>query len=384
MGRTPGGGGIGRPDADTGRVASGVAAPAEGTGPADAGPPCCAAAGAGRGAGAPGGGPAGRGGSGRAATELGRPGSVGDGRVLWILRGSSCSTAATWGGPLLAGAPVATDTTGVTDTTGATDITGVATRGCATGAATAGSGRDGSAATGVGAAASTARAAAATGSTAAGRAAAGVTAAVVTAAVVAAAVTAAVVAAAGVTAAGASTAATVAGASASGTALSADVGAGAGLAADAVFFTGFDAAAAPSSTPSTGASAGFLAARFVALCSSGCSGRVRPSRSARRRRRSACASMMVEDWLFASTPIAPVSASISVFVIPSSFASSCTRMFFAKTRSAFHRRRRDGTCPDNRPLFHFYGGGFEFVHKLGTCRSERAVHNRTSPSSSEP
>lgn len=368
MGRTPGGGGIGRPDADTGRVASGVAAPAEGTGPAVAGPPCCAAAGAGRGAGAPGGGPAGRGGSGRAATELGRPGSVGDGRVLWILRGSSCSTAAAWGGPLTAGAPVATDTTGATVTTGATDVTGVATGGCATGAATAGSGRGGSAATGVGAAASTARAAGATGTTAAGRAAAGVTAAVVTAA--------------GVTAAGASTAATAAGASAAGTALSA--GAGAGLAADAVFFTGFDAAAAPSSAPSTGASAGFLAARFVAFCSSGCSGRVRPSRSARRRRRSACASMMVEDWLFASTPIAPVSASISVFVIPSSFASSCTRMFFAKTRSAFHRRRRDGTCPDNRPLFHFCGGGFEFVHKLGTCRSERAVHNWTSPSSSEP
>ena len=80
----------------------------------------------------------------------------------------------------------------------------------------------------------------------------------------------------------------------------------------------------------------FFAAPFLAsLTSSGCADRVRPSRSARRRSRSACASMTAEDWLLASTPIAPHSASNSGFVIPSSLASSCTRRFFAKLVQPF-------------------------------------------------
>jgi hypothetical protein len=113
------------------------------------------------------------------------------------------------------------------------------------------------------------------------------------------------------------------------------VGAGAGFAADAAFLAGGFVVAVWSAVPSPDAAGAFLAARLAAFGSSGCSGLVRPSRSARRRRRSPCASMIVEDWLFASTPIAPQSASISVFVIPSSFASSCTRMFFAKPVQPF-------------------------------------------------
>jgi hypothetical protein len=99
----------------------------------------------------------------------------------------------------------------------------------------------------------------------------------------------------------------------------------------------------PSSTAAAAAAAFGAAAFFDAallvflagLASSGCSGRVRPSFSARRRKRSACASMMLEDWLFASTPIFEVSSNSSLFVIPSSLASSCTRMFFAKLIQPF-------------------------------------------------
>jgi hypothetical protein len=45
--------------------------------------------------------------------------------------------------------------------------------------------------------------------------------------------------------------------------------------------------------------------------------------------------MMVEEWLLAPTPSLSAKSIISVFVIPSSFASSCMRMFFAKPGSAF-------------------------------------------------
>ena len=88
-----------------------------------------------------------------------------------------------------------------------------------------------------------------------------------------------------------------------------------------------------SSTSGAETSAAFFAGAFLAgaffagLASSGCSARVRPSRSARRRSRSACASMIDDDWLLASTPIVLHRFSNSVLVIPSSLASSCTRIF---------------------------------------------------------
>jgi len=87
---------------------------------------------------------------------------------------------------------------------------------------------------------------------------------------------------------------------------------------------------------STLAAAAFLAAVFLTgLISSGCSGRVSPSRSARRRIRSACCSIMVEEWVFAPTPRALERSIISALVIPSSLASSCIRVFFDKTCTAF-------------------------------------------------
>ena len=63
--------------------------------------------------------------------------------------------------------------------------------------------------------------------------------------------------------------------------------------------------------------------------SSGCTSRVRPSRSARRRTRSACASMMPEEWLLTPMPRASQRSKTSLFVIPSSRANSNTRIFFA-------------------------------------------------------
>ena len=139
------------------------------------------------------------------------------------------------------------------------------------------------------------------------------------------------------TAAGVSTtgAATGAGAvTASGAAGTSALGAAADFAA--AFLTGFGASASAAAS-TAGAAVGSATAAFFAdfltgLASSGCSGRVRPSRSARRRRRSPCASMSVEEWLFTPTPITSHRDIISAFVIPSCFASSCTRMFFAKTR----------------------------------------------------
>ncbi len=77
----------------------------------------------------------------------------------------------------------------------------------------------------------------------------------------------------------------------------------------------------------------FLAGAFFfggALAgSSGCSSLVRPSRSALRRTRSAWASIMPELWLFTPTPRFSESSKTSLLVIPSSRASSKTRIFFA-------------------------------------------------------
>ena len=51
----------------------------------------------------------------------------------------------------------------------------------------------------------------------------------------------------------------------------------------------------------------------------------------------------VLECVFTPTPIASHSAIISALVIPSFLASSCTRMFFAKTWSAFRCHRRAGS-----------------------------------------
>ena len=56
--------------------------------------------------------------------------------------------------------------------------------------------------------------------------------------------------------------------------------------------------------------------------SSGCTGRMRPSRSALRRTRSAWASSIDEEWLFTPIPSEIERSSASLFVSPSSFASS--------------------------------------------------------------
>jgi hypothetical protein len=75
--------------------------------------------------------------------------------------------------------------------------------------------------------------------------------------------------------------------------------------------------------------ADFLAAAFLAsLGSSGCSARVSPSRWARRRIMSAYASFRDEEGLLADKWSSPASSNVSALVIPSSLASSCSRMFF--------------------------------------------------------
>ena len=79
---------------------------------------------------------------------------------------------------------------------------------------------------------------------------------------------------------------------------------------------------------------------FVALAalvaSSGWTSRRRPSASARRRMRSACASSIEAEGLEAPIPSFWASASNSLLVRPSSLESSCTRIFFwAKTFPCF-------------------------------------------------
>lgn len=71
--------------------------------------------------------------------------------------------------------------------------------------------------------------------------------------------------------------------------------------------------------------AAFLAVVFFAglsETSSGCTSRIKPSRSARARIRSACASMIVDDGPFTPMPSLPLRSMTSAFVIPSSLAIS--------------------------------------------------------------
>lgn len=65
--------------------------------------------------------------------------------------------------------------------------------------------------------------------------------------------------------------------------------------------------------------------------SSGCWSRTRPSRSAFRRTRSACASTMLDEWLFTPMPSAWHKSSVSLLVSPSSRANSYTRIFAGKS-----------------------------------------------------
>ena len=151
--------------------------------------------------------------------------------------------------------------------------------------------------------------------------------------------------------AGGRTAGTGAAAGTTGASVGAGVGVGAGATGGALAPTTDGPGAGRSTTDSTGlgASAGLIASTTGAgagaagagtstsapflplgstLGSSGCSSRVRPSLVARRRRRSPCASWMLEEWLLASMPRTIARSSVSLFVIPSSLASSCSRMFF--------------------------------------------------------
>lgn len=107
--------------------------------------------------------------------------------------------------------------------------------------------------------------------------------------------------------------------------------------------TGSGSAGATGVSASAGSSAVFFAAAFLAGAffaavffaaaflagasgSSGCTSRTRPSRSALRRTRSACASTTLEEWLFTPIPSATHRSSVSLLVRPSSRASSYTRM----------------------------------------------------------
>ena len=75
----------------------------------------------------------------------------------------------------------------------------------------------------------------------------------------------------------------------------------------------------------------FLATFFSGLCSSGCSGRVKPSRWARLVTMSAYASASDDEGPFAATPSVEQRLRTSAFVIPSSFASSWILIFLAAT-----------------------------------------------------
>jgi hypothetical protein len=86
-------------------------------------------------------------------------------------------------------------------------------------------------------------------------------------------------------------------------------------------------------SPSAGAASAFFAAAFLTAAffagfsSSGWASRFSPSRSALRRTRSACASSIEDDTLRTSMPIVFDRSSASLFVSPSSLASSAIRIF---------------------------------------------------------
>jgi len=130
-----------------------------------------------------------------------------------------------------------------------------------------------------------------------------------------------------------------------------EAGAGAGAGASS---TGAGGAAGGISATGVGgaspAAAAFLVDFLTALAgSSGWTSRMRPSRSALRRTRSACASSMLEECVFTPIPSDSQRSSVSLFVIPSSLASSCTRFFGAKLLVQSFRGNSTAVHPRTNP-----------------------------------
>ncbi len=86
--------------------------------------------------------------------------------------------------------------------------------------------------------------------------------------------------------------------------------------------TAFLATPPPEAVPVAGTGSDLSDAFLAGACSSGWTGRRKPSASAFRRTRSACASSMEDEWLFTPIPRDSASSSPSLFVRPSSLASS--------------------------------------------------------------
>ena len=94
------------------------------------------------------------------------------------------------------------------------------------------------------------------------------------------------------------------------------------------------AGAAGASASGVALAAAFLAVAFLGFSGSGgCSSRMRPSRSALRRTRSACGSSMLEECVLTAMPRFTHRSRVSLLVRPSSFASSWTRIFAANVCS---------------------------------------------------
>ena len=132
---------------------------------------------------------------------------------------------------------------------------------------------------------------------------------------------------AGASAAGGSS--TAAGAGSSGASA-----AGAGASGAAAAGTSGSGVASVAGSGASALGAAFLAGAFLAGDgSSGCSSRTKPSRSALRRTRSAWASSMLDECVLTPMPRSSARSRVSLFVRPSSFASSWTRIFAANVGS---------------------------------------------------
>lgn len=110
-----------------------------------------------------------------------------------------------------------------------------------------------------------------------------------------------------------------------------------GSAAGTSIAGGSGASATGSAAGSSGAGAGsaafFLDDFLAAAGSSGCWSRIRPSRSALRRTRSAWASSIPDECVLTPIPSSSARSRVSLLVRPSSFASSWTRIFAANVSS---------------------------------------------------
>ena len=98
---------------------------------------------------------------------------------------------------------------------------------------------------------------------------------------------------------------------------------------------GLGAAAGGGAAAAAGCGLGALAGLLGGLASAPRAGpsRMRPSRSALRRTRSACASSMLEEWVLTPMPSVAQRSSVSLLVSPSSLASSWTRILPANVSS---------------------------------------------------